>query len=118
MNNTSLNFLTTLFLAILFSFFTPWWSVMLAAFLAGLIFSVKGVSVFLFPFSAIFFYWMVYAFLLSNDNDFILAKKIAVLLPLGGNPYVLILVTALIGGIASGVAGILGKQSKLLFENK
>ena len=118
MNNTSLNFLTTLFLAMLFSLIMPWWSVMLAAFLAGLIFSVKGVWVFLVPFSAIFFYWMVYAFLLSNDNDFILAKKIAVLLPLGGNAYALILVTAFIGGVASGVAGILGKQSKLLFENK
>ncbi|MDN3643327.1 hypothetical protein QWY87_11480 [Lutimonas halocynthiae] len=116
MNNTSLNFLTTLFLAILFSFFMPWWSVMLAALLAGLFFSVKGISVFLVPFSAIFFYWIVYAFILSNGNDFILAKKIAVLLPLGGNAYALILVTAIVGGIAGGVAGVLGKQSKLLFE--
>ena len=118
MNNTSLNFLTTLLLAILFSLFMPWWSVMLAAFLAGLIFSVKDISVFLVPFSAIFLYWMVYAFLLSNDNDFILAKKIAVLLSFGGNAYLLILVTVFIGGIAGGVAGIFGKQCKLLIENK
>lgn len=91
---------------------------MLAGFLAGLIFSVKGVPVFFVPFSAIFLYWMVYAFLLSNDNDFILAKKIAVLLPLGGNAYALIFVTAFIGGLAGGVAGIFGKQCKLLFESK
>ena len=116
MNNTILNFLTTLVLALIASLFMPWWSVMLAAFLAAVFFSLKGASVFFIPFLAIFIYWMVYAFLLSNANDFILAKKIAVLLPLGGNAYVLILVSAAIGGVAAGVAGVFGKQSKDLLK--
>ena len=83
---------------------------MLAAFLSALLFSLKGMSVFLMPFLSIFIFWMGYTFLLSSDNDFTLAKKIAVLLPLGGNPYVLILVTAIIGGIAAGVSGVFAKQ--------
>ena len=110
MNNTILNFLTTLVLALVASLFMPWWSVMLAAFLAAVFFSVKGASGFVIPFLAIFSYWLVYAFLLSNANDFTLAKKIAVLFPLGGNVYVLMLVTAAIGGLAAGVAGVFGKQ--------
>jgi len=116
MNTNILNLISTFVLAFIFSFFMPWWSVMLAAFLAALLFSLKGISVFFMPFLSIFIFWMGYTFLLSSDNDFTLAKKIAVLLPLGGNPYVLILVTAAIGGIAAGIAGVFGQQCKELLK--
>ena len=116
MNTNILNLISTFVLAFIFSFFIPWWSVMLAAFLAALLFSLKGISVFFMPFLSIFIFWMGYTFLLSSDNDFTLAKKIAVLLPLGGNPYVLILVTAAIGGIAAGIAGVFGQQCKELLK--
>ena len=118
MKKNSLNFIATIVLAFIFSIFLPWWSVMLAAFLAALLFSSKGFSVFLMPFLAIFFYWMFYAFSLSNANDFILTSKIAVLFPLGGNPYALIGLTALIGGLAAGVSGIFGKETKNLIKNR
>lgn len=114
MNRSNLNFLMTLVLAISASFFMPWWSVMVAAFIAALFFDVKGFAVFFVPFAAIFLYWMSYAFFLSNANDFILAEKIAVLLPLGGSPYALILLTAFVGGLAAGVAGVFGKQCSVL----
>ena len=115
MNKNVLNFISTILIAIVFSFFLPWWSVMLAAFIAGLLINLKKAAVFFIPFIAIGLFWSVYAFILSSSNDFIMAKKIAVLFPLGGNPYVLILVTGLIGGLAAGVAGILGNQFKNLF---
>ena len=47
---------------------------------------------------------------LGNANDFILANKIAVLLPLGGSSFLLILVTGIIGGIAAGISAVFGKQ--------
>jgi hypothetical protein len=65
---------------------------------------------------AIFGFWLAYTFMLSSNNDFTLASKIAVLLPLGGNAYALIAVTAVIGGLAAGVAGIFGKQCTLLLK--
>ena len=117
MNKNGLNFITTLILGLIFSFFMPWWSVMLAAFIAALFFSLKSAWVFFIPFLAIVLFWMGYSFMLSNSNDFTLASKIAILLPLGGNPYVLILLTAVIGGIAAGVAGVFGKQCKGLFQS-
>jgi len=118
MNRRLFNFLATLLLAITFSFFLPWWSIMLAALLTSILIPLKKSAVFFVPFFAIVLFWAGYAYLLSNENDFLLAKKIAVLLPLGGNPYLLILVTGCVGGIAAGVSAILGKQIHALISKK
>lgn len=113
MNRAILNFIATIVLAILLSLFLPWWSVMVAAFATALFYSLKHLAVFLIPFLAIFCFWAAYAFYLGNANDFILSKKIAILLPLGGNAFLLIFVTALIGGLAAGVVALFGKQCSL-----
>lgn len=117
MKKNSINFIITIVLAIILSQFLPWWSVMLASFISALLISLKKTAVFFIAFFAIALFWMVYAWSLSSTNDFILAKKIAVLLPLGGNEWLLILVTGLIGGIAAGISAILGKQLSLVFKS-
>jgi hypothetical protein len=83
---------------------------MVAGFVSALFFSLKKAAVFFVPFLAVFLFFVIYAYMLSSVNNFILAKKIAILLPLGGDPFVLILVTGLIGGLATGVAAMFGKQ--------
>lgn len=83
---------------------------MVAAFVTALFLPLKKSAVFFVPFLAIALLWMIQAFYLSQANDFILAKKIATLLPLQGNPYLLMLVTGIIGGLTAGIAGIFGKQ--------
>jgi len=115
MNTKTINFVITLFLSIGLSFILPWWGIMVAAMITGFMIPLKKVSVFIIPFLAVSLFWSVYSFWLSNGNDFILAKKIAILLPLKGNAFLLILVTALVGGIAAGIAGVFGKQLKELF---
>lgn len=117
MNKPFINFTVTLIVAIVLSQFLPWWSVMVAAFVTALFFSLERASVFFVPFLAIFLFWAAYAFWLGNANDFILSKKIAILLPLGGNAFFLILVTGFIGGIAAGVAALFGKQCSLLVKH-
>lgn len=109
-----LNFIVTLIIAIILSQYLPWWHVMVAGFVSSLFFNLDHLAVFFIPFLAVFLFWIVYALWLSNANDFILAEKIAVLLPLGGNWAVLLLVTGCVGGIATGVAALLGKQCRLL----
>jgi len=116
MKKNRINFVATIIIALIFSQFLPWWSVMIAAFLTALFFSLKRAAVFFVPFLAITIYWIVYAYILSSNNDFILAKKIAVLLPLKGNPYFLVLLTGIIGGLAAGIAAIFGKQCRLIFS--
>lgn len=110
------NFIATIILSILLSLILPWYAVMVAAFITGMFINLKGIWVFLIPFLAVMLLWISHAYILGNANDFILAKKIAVLLPLGGYSIVLILVTGLIGGIAAGVAGILGKQVSVVAD--
>ena len=116
MKQNIINFIATIIFALLLSQFLPWWSVMLAAFITALMFSLKNSAVFFMPFLAVASLWMVQAFMLSSANDFILAKKIAILLPLDGNPYVLILVSGIIGGLAAGIAAIFGKQCALVLR--
>lgn len=116
MNTKVINFSITLVLAVAFSFFLPWWSVMIAGFITALVFPLKRSAVFFVPFIAIMLFWIIYAFITSQSNDFILAKKIAVLLSLNGNAYLLMLVTGVVGGLAAGIAGIFGKQCRLVFS--
>ena len=116
MKKNLINFIATIIIALLLSQVLPWWSIMLASFITAILFSLKKSAVFLVPFLAIALFWMVYAFLLSNANDFTLSKKIAVLLPLQGNPYLLILVTGIVGGLAAGIAAIFGKQCASLLK--
>lgn len=101
-------------MAILLAQFLPWWSIMVSAFLTSVFISLKNSAIFFVPFTAIAILWMVHAFYLSSGNNFILAKKIAVLLPLQGNPYLLMIVTGIIGGLAAGFAGVFGKQCNAL----
>jgi len=118
MRKNIINFIVTIFIALILSQLLPWWSIMVASFLTALIISLKRIAVFLVPFLAIMLFWIVYSYWLSSANDFILAKKIAVLLPLKGNAYLLIFVTGIIGGIASGVSAIFGKECSLLIARK
>lgn len=108
------NFILTIIIGLILSMFLPWWAIMVAAFVSGAIVRLRNVSAFFVPFAAIALFWIVNAWLLSNANDFTLAKKIAVLLPLGGNAILLILVTGLIGGLAAGIAGLFGNQCRAL----
>lgn len=116
MKRTSVHFIATILIAILLSQFLPWWSVMVSAFFTSLFLSLKKSAVFFVPFLAIALLWIAHAYYLSSPNEFILAKKIAILLPLQGNPYLLMLVTGFIGGLAAGIAGVFGKQCNALFR--
>lgn len=117
MNKQLINFVVTIIIALLLSQFLPWWCIMISGFISAFFFSLEKTAVFYIPFLAIFCFWTVYAFILSSSNDFILAKKIAVLLPLGGNPYLLLVITGLVGGMAAGIAGVFGKQLSTVVRN-
>ncbi|WP_439151513.1 hypothetical protein [Winogradskyella sp.] len=116
MNRNITNFIVTIILAFVLALFLPWWSVMTAALATSLFLPLKRFAVFFVPFLAILVFWSLYSYILSNGNDFTLAKRIAVLLPLGGNPFVLIVVTGLVGGIAAGISAIFGKQLSVLLK--
>lgn len=110
MTKNIFNCITTIVLAIVLSLFLPWWSVMVAALITSWLIPLKKAAVFFIPFLAILLFWSAYSYILSSANDFTLAKKISELIGIGGNPYLLILVTGIIGGLAAGIAAIFGKR--------
>lgn len=111
MNKSIINLIVTIILAYTFAALSmDWWSAMLAASLAGLILPLNGFKVFLMPFLGIFLFWSIYAYLLSSGNDFRLSGQIGELLGVGSRPYLVVLITGLIGGTAAGIAGVFGKQ--------
>lgn len=118
MTKNIINFVITIILAFILSLFMDWYSVMIAAFLSGLLISLKRAAVFFVPFIAILLFWSICSFLLSNANDFIMANRIALLLPLKGNVYLLILLTGIVGGIAAGIAAIFGKQLSVVNKKR
>ena len=110
MKTITINFIATIILAIVLALVLPWWSVMLAALVTGFLIPLNKTAVFFTPFLAILLFWTCYCFMLSSANDFTLAQRISILIPLGGNPYLLILVSGLLGGLAAGIAAVFAKQ--------
>ncbi|MFP4846465.1 hypothetical protein [Winogradskyella sp. PE311] len=116
MTKNSINFIATIVLSLILSLFLPWWSVMTAALATALFIPLKKAAVFFIPFLAVLLFWAAYSFILSSGNDYTLAKRISVLLSLGGNPYILILITGVVGGLAAGIAAVFGKQLTLVLS--
>lgn len=116
MNKKNTNFVLTLILAYILGLFLPWWSVMASALIISFLIPLKKIAIFIIPFLAVVLLWIMQSWLLGSANDFILAKKIAILFSLSGNHILLIILTGIIGGLAAGIAGIFGKQCSLRFS--
>ena len=119
-----LKFIITILLTGLLSFvaglYLPWWGIAVAAFLVAAGIQQTRCRSFLSGFLGVFFLWGLLALLINSKNNGILAKKIALVLPLGGSLLLLILVTALIGGLVGGFAAwsasYLHKRESLLVD--
>jgi hypothetical protein len=96
----------TALLAFVGGIYMQWWSLAIAAFIIALLIPQKAGKAFLSGFLGVFILWAALAWWINMKNESILAKKIAAVLPLGGNAYLLILVTAFVGGLVGGFAAL------------
>jgi len=85
-----------------------WWIIAIAAFLIALLVHQRAGKAFLSGAIGVFLLWGALAWWIDMKNEHILSKRIAEVLPLGGNSILLILVTAVIGGIVAGLAAMSG----------
>src|SRR5215510_12284971 len=85
-----------------------WWIIAIAAFLIALLVHQKAGKAFLSGFLGVFILWGALAWWIDMKNESILSKKIAEVLPLGGNSFLLIFVTALIGALVAGFGAMSG----------
>ncbi len=109
-----LAFLLTLVLAFLTGRFMEWWSIALVAFLVALLIPQKMGKAFLSGLLGIAVLWSAIALWLDVPNQSILSQKVSELFKLGGSSFLLILVTAFIGGIVGGFAAMSGSSLRRL----
>lgn len=100
--------LLTALLAYIAGLYFPWWSLAIAAFLVALLVHQRAGKAFLSGFLGLFLLWGGLAWWIDLKNDSYLSHKVAELLPLGGNPGLLILVTALVGALVAGFGAMSG----------
>src|ERR1700761_677429 len=105
-------FLIILVLSFVCSFFMPWWAVAVAAFAAALFINKKPVHAFWSGFLAIFILWTVWALFKSIPNDNALAGRVIPLFPLPHSWLLLLLITAIIGGLVGGMGALSGALLK------
>lgn len=100
--------LLTVLLAFIGGLFLPWWCLAIASFFVAIIVHQKAWKAFISGFMGVFLLWGGLAWWIDMGNNSILSKKIATILPLGGNAVLLILVSAIVGGLIAGVAAMSG----------
>lgn len=97
--------------------FMPWYAVVVAAALAGLVFRQGAGMSFLAGFIGAFLLWGVYAAYLNNANDGLLADRVGRLFG-GLSPALLVVVTAVLGGLFGGLGAMLGGLGRELLGSR
>lgn len=110
--------LLTAVLAYTLGLFLPWWSVSIAGLMTGALVPQKRAIALLSSLTGVFILCSSIAFFISFANDHILARKIAVLVLKKEDPFVLILVSGVLGGLVAGVSAFTGRSFAVLFEKK
>ena len=107
-----MRFIVVVLLTALLGYAAPlyftWWSFAVTSFIIALLIHQRFWVAFLATFLGLFLLWAIMALIIDSANNYLLSKKIALLLPLGGSSTLLIFITALIGGLVSGFAGLTG----------
>ena len=103
-----MKFITSILITTLLSFFAclyfPWWSIAIAAFIVAALIPQKPFLNFIAAFLSITLLWCGLAFFISNNNHHILAHKVSLMILKIDNPYLLILITGIVGGLVAGFA--------------
>lgn len=86
----------------------PWWSVvpLCLALAAGL--RVSGRGAFLAGLLGVGLSWWLPAVWLNTHGAHVLATRVATLLPLGGQPWLLVLLSGVLAGLVGGLAALSG----------
>lgn len=107
-----MRFIVSFLLMALLSFaaclYLEWWSIAIACFIVAALIRQRPGLAFLTGFLSLFFLWAGLSFWISNNNDHLLAHKISIVLLKSDNPYLLIIVTGLIGALAGAFAALTG----------
>ena len=99
------------------SSFFPWWSIILIPFILGLIFDDNYISHFLSGFIGVSVSWFFLLLSMEYQTEAILSSKIIQILNINSTN-TLIIISAVIGGIVSGLSSITALALVNIFRNK
>lgn len=94
--------------------FLPWWVVVLSGFFGGVLIPTSGFNSFLSGFLGVGLLWLIVAFALHNNSDGILTTRVSQIFQLGQPAFILV-ICALVGGLAGGLGALTGSQFHRLF---
>jgi hypothetical protein len=107
-----MKFLANTILIILFSLlvclYFPWWSIAIVAFIIPVLIPQGHLASFISGFVALFLLWGILSLWISISNGNILAHRVSLLIFKADNPYLLVIITALIGAMVAGFAALTG----------
>jgi len=107
-----MKFIISLLLIALLSFaaclYLPWWSIAIAACGVAALIPQRPLRAFTAGFLALFLLWGGLAAWISSNNEHLLAHKVSLLIIKADNPWLLILMTALIGALVGGLGALAG----------
>ena len=103
-----LSFLLIALLSFLGGIYFPWWIIAVAAFLVTFLLRPRPFSGFASGFLAILVLWGTLAWMISVNNNHLLAHRISLLIIKTDSPAMLVVLTALIGAIVAGFAALTG----------
>ncbi len=100
--------LLTALLCFVICLYMDWWAIAIVAFIVAVVIPQSAGRSFLTGFLALLLLWGGLSFYISNSNQNILAHKVSMLIIGMDNPYLLMLVTGLIGALVGGFAALTG----------
>ncbi len=98
----------TALLAFISGLFLPWWGIAITSLLVALLVHQKAGKAFLAGMLGVFILWAGMAWWIDMKNNGVLSKKVASVLPLGGNAILLIILTGIVGSLVAGMAAMSG----------
>ena len=96
----------------------PWWMFSLTTFIVFVSIPQPAGKSFVAGFATIFVLWALLAAILDFNNDHLLSKKVADILMLKGNFWLLLLITAIVGGLVAGMSALTGSLTRSSFSKK
>ena len=97
----------TMVLCLALQYFFPWWTLVIGAAAAGYWAGNKGIVSFGAGFLGVALLWLITAMMINAQTNSILTEKVARLFPTQSSS-LLLLLTALVGGLCGGFAGLTG----------
>ena len=92
--------------------FFEWWSFAVTSFAVAFFIHQKSGKAFVSGFFGIFLLFTIHTLVLDYQNDHLLAKKVAEIFNLGKSSLAIILITAFINALVSGLAALSGSLAR------